>query len=156
WCASYAQLKESMLDSTSRLFVTGPDASGQGDAGDAETPTGEHALVEAAQRDPAAFAALYQVYFARVYRYLRVRLRSEEDAADLTQQAFLKALDALPRYRTHGAPFAAWLFTIARHTLADRYHRLPATLPLEAANEVQAEHGMEAAVLRHESFEQLA
>ena len=145
-----------MLDSTSRLFATNPIDSGQDNTDDPGTPTGEHALVEAAKRDPAAFAALYQRYFARVYRYLRIRLQSEEDAADLTQQVFLKALDALPRYRTHGAPFAAWLFTIARHTLADRFRRHPVTLPLEAASELLAEHEMEAVVLRHESFEQLA
>ena len=111
--------------------------------------------MEAAKRDPAAFATLYQRYFARVYRYLRIRLRSEEDAADLTQQVFLKALDALPRYQSRRAPFAAWLFTIARRTLADRFRRRPVTLPLEAAGDLLADHEMEAAVLRRESIEQL-
>ncbi|HEY7355449.1 MAG TPA: sigma-70 family RNA polymerase sigma factor, partial [Ktedonobacterales bacterium] len=75
----------------------------------------EAALVAAAQADPAAFDALYQRYLARVYRYLRAHVGSDDEAADLTQQVFLKALDALPRYRPRGAPFAAWLFQIARH-----------------------------------------
>lgn len=141
-----------MLETTSWLFATTPIDSGQDDTG---TPTDEHALVEVARHDPTAFATLYQQYYARVYRYLRIRLQSEEDAADLTQQVFLKALDALPRYQSRSAPFAAWLFTIARHTLADRFRRLPATLPLEAAGHVQANHEMEAVVLRRESLEQL-
>lgn len=140
------------MDSTSRLFATNPIASDQGDAA---LGASEQALVEAAKHDPTAFAALYQQYFARVYRYLRMRLPSEEEAADLTQQVFLKALDALPRYHPGSAPFAAWLFIIARHTLADRFRRRPATLPLEAAGNILADYEMEAAVLRRESLEQL-
>lgn len=141
------------MESTSRLFATGPITSDQDDAG---LPMDERALVEAAKRDPAAFTVLYQRYFARVYRYLRIRLQSEEDAADLTQQVFLKALDALPRYQSRRAPFAAWLFTIARRTLADRFRRRPVILPLEAAGDLLADHEMEAAVLRRESLEQLS
>lgn len=140
------------MESTSRLFATSPITSGQDDAG---LSMDEHALVEAARRDPTAFAVLYQRYFARVYRYLRIRLQSEEDAADLTQQVFLKALDALPRYQSRRAPFAAWLFTIARNTLADRFRRRPVTLPLEAAGDLLADHEMETAMLRRESLEQL-
>lgn len=142
-----------MLESTSRLFATSPSTSGQDDAA---LPTDEQAMVEAARHDPAAFAALYQRYFARIYRYLRIRLRSEEDAADLTQQVFLKALDALPRYQSRSAPFAAWLFTIARRTLADRFRRRPVTLPLEAAGDLLSDHEMEATLLQRESIEQLS
>ncbi|HEY7416489.1 MAG TPA: sigma factor, partial [Ktedonobacteraceae bacterium] len=73
---------------------------------------GEAALIEAAKTNPAAFEPLYQRYKGRVYRYLFFRLRHEEDAADLTQQVFLKALSALPGYRIRNIPFAAWLFRI--------------------------------------------
>lgn len=145
--------KEITLESPSRLFGAISLASDQSNA---DTQANEQAMVEAAVHDRAAFAVLYQQYFARVYRYLRMRLHSEEDAADLTQQVFLKALDALPRYHSRSVPFAAWLFTIARHTLADRFRRRPATLPLEAAGDVLADHEMEAALLQRESFEQLS
>ena len=148
----HAQLKEITLGSTSRLFT----ATSADSDHNADTPTSEQALVEAAKHDPAAFAVLYQRYFARVYRYLRVRLPSEEDAADLTQQVFLKALDALPRYRPCSAPFAAWLFTIVRHTLADRFRRRPVTLPLEAAREIPVDYEIDDAMLQRESFEQLS
>ena len=131
-----------------------PDA-GSGTESQASGPDRELALIAAAQRDPAAFAALYQRYYARVYRYLRIRLQSEEDASDLTQQVFLKAFDALPRYQPRRAPFAAWLFTITRHALADRYRRGTPMLPLEAAGELAAEQEMDAALERRESLEQL-
>jgi RNA polymerase sigma-70 factor (ECF subfamily) len=82
----------------------------------------EARLIRAAQADPGAFAPLYVQYRDRVYAYLRTRTRSPEDAADLTQQVFLQALDALPRYRPRGAPFAAWLLRIA-HNAAINHHK---------------------------------
>ncbi|QBD75352.1 RNA polymerase sigma factor [Ktedonosporobacter rubrisoli] len=80
-------------------------------------------LVEAARANPADFAPLYNAYSMRVYRYLRTRASSDEDAADLTQQVFLKVLEALPGYRPRGIPFAAWLFRIARHVAIDHHRR---------------------------------
>jgi RNA polymerase sigma-70 factor, ECF subfamily len=87
----------------------------------------ESALVEAAQRDSTAFGALYQLYVTRVFRYLRAHTSSDGDAEDLTQQVFLRALDALQAYRSRGAPFGAWLFRIARHAVVDA-HRQQRTL----------------------------
>jgi RNA polymerase sigma-70 factor (ECF subfamily) len=92
--------------------------SGRRDARDAETE-----LVRAAQADPAAFGPLYLQYRDRVYAYLRTRTDSAEDAADLSQQVFVQALDALPRYRPRGAPFAAWLLRIARNAAINHHQR---------------------------------
>lgn len=117
----------------------------------------EGALVTAAQADPAAFGALYRRYLTRVYRYTRAHTASDDDAADLTQQVFLQALAALPGYRPR-APFAAWLFRIARHAVIDARRRqrgavtldaLGDTLPASAADEP------EATALRREAMERL-
>jgi RNA polymerase sigma-70 factor, ECF subfamily len=91
----------------------------------------EAVLIEAARANPAAFEPLYHRYRVRVYRYLFFRLGREEDAADLTQQVFLKALSALPAYRIHKAPFAAWLFRIAYHIASDAYRRKKETISWE-------------------------
>ncbi len=56
---------------------------------------GEWADIEAAKEHPTAFAPLYQRYRDRIYAYIRTRTPNEEDASDLTQQVFLRALDAL-------------------------------------------------------------
>ncbi len=83
----------------------------------------EQALVERAKTSPAAFGVLYERYVMHVYHYLRTRAETVEDAKDLTQQVFLKAFAALPRYRARGIPFKAWLFQIASHLAADTYRR---------------------------------
>ena len=89
-------------------------------------------LVRLAQEDPSAFAVLYQRYLSCVYNYVRARMGSEEDAADLTQQIFLQALDALPSYQPRGAPFVAWLFQIARHAVIDTHRRRKNVLSWDA------------------------
>jgi RNA polymerase sigma-70 factor, ECF subfamily len=119
----------------------------------------EAALVENAKQGPAAFAHLYELYFARVYRYLRMRVEHESDAEDLTQQVFLQALKALPRYEIRDTPFAAWLFTIARRALADhsqRARRRPPPIALDVAPEMADEQDMERDLLRRESYEELS
>jgi len=60
------------------------------------------------------------------------------DAEDLTAQVFTEALEGLHRYREQGN-FAAWLFTIARHKVADHYRRQRANLPLNEALDSPAE-----------------
>ncbi len=47
-------------------------------------------IVDAARADPAAFAVLYRRYRDHVYAYLRGRTHTVDDAADLTQQVFLR------------------------------------------------------------------
>ena len=81
----------------------------------------ERLLVEAARHDPARFAALYENNFDRVYAYIAHRVRSREEAQDLTAEVFHQALAGLPRFEWRGLPFVAWLLGIAAHTLADRW-----------------------------------
>jgi RNA polymerase sigma-70 factor, ECF subfamily len=87
------------------------------------TEAEERRLIEAAQRDPARFADLYEKYFELVYAYVVRRVRSRQEAEDLTAELFHKALRSLPRFKWTGAPFAAWLFRIASNMIADRAKR---------------------------------
>jgi RNA polymerase sigma-70 factor, ECF subfamily len=116
----------------------------------------EAALIKAARANPAAFGVLYELYVVRIYRYLRTRVSNEEDAADLTQQVFLKALDALPGYQERGLPFAAWLFRIARHSITDNYRQRRDNISWDLLPDVMAVSGhqqdLEEIVLHQESL----
>lgn len=103
-------------------------------AGDT-SDSGDTDLILAAQADIAAFDALYDRYLPRVYRYLRAHVKDDEEATDLTQFVFLRALEALPRYQVRGVPFAVYLFRIARYAAIDAHRRLRHTVPWEALTE---------------------
>lgn len=73
--------------------------------------------------DAEAIAELYERFVDPMYRYFSLRINSPEDAEDLTDQLFLKMIEALPTYKDRGAPFAAWLYRIAHNLVVDRYRR---------------------------------
>ena len=87
------------------------------------TKTDERLLIEAAQRDRARFADIYEEYFELVYAYVVRRVRDRSTAEDLTSDVFHKALANLPKFKWTGAPFASWLFRIASNLIADRARR---------------------------------
>jgi len=119
----------------------------------------EAALVQAAQQeDRAAFGVLYDHYVDRVYAYVRARTTTEEDAADLTQHVFVQALHALPQYRVQTAPFAAWLFRIARNATIDAHRRRRITVVWDGIPEALhpiGERDPEDGVLRRDAIEPL-
>lgn len=118
----------------------------------------ERALIDRARVDSAAFAQLYRRYVDRVFRYLRTYTENEDDAADLTQHVFLRALEALPGYRNDGAPFGAWLFRIARNAAIDAFRRRRRVLPWDhIPPELQplSPNNPEAASLQRETLNQV-
>jgi RNA polymerase sigma-70 factor (ECF subfamily) len=86
-------------------------------------------LALAARSEPAAFGLLYERHRLAVFRYLRTRATSEDDAADLTAVAFERALAAIPKYQPRGGGVLAWLLRIARNAAIDAGRR-SAPMPL--------------------------
>jgi RNA polymerase sigma-70 factor (ECF subfamily) len=84
----------------------------------------ERALIEAAQKDPSRFAELYELHFERVYAYIARRVRDRSATEELTSHVFHQALANLGKFKWRGAPFAAWLYRIARNSIVDRAQRL--------------------------------
>ena len=84
----------------------------------------ERLLIEAAQRNPARFAELYDIYFDRIYAYVAHRIGGREETEDLVSEVFHKALANLRRFEWRGAPFSAWLYRIAANEIVDRSARL--------------------------------
>jgi RNA polymerase sigma-70 factor (ECF subfamily) len=122
----------------------------------------EKLLVQRAiERDPAAFAALYDKHVVRIYRHIYYLVNDSREAEDLTAQTFLKAWEAIDRYKERGAPFVAWLLRIAHNitvsllrskrdhsTLEDTYvdHKLDRN-PEEALEQSHDEKSVRDAVL---------
>lgn len=69
--------------------------------------------------DADAFGELYDCFVDRVYRYLYFRTGNQPEAEDLTEQVFLKAWEAIGRYRWQGRPFLAWLYRLAHNAHID-------------------------------------
>ncbi len=78
----------------------------------------ERLLVDAAKAgDQAALSELYQSYFPRLYRYILARTGNTYDAEDLTEEVFMRVLEAIKRFQHREAPFSAWLFRIAHNAV---------------------------------------
>src|SRR5450759_4728287 len=93
----------------------------------------EDDLVRRAQAgNGQAFSELVRRHQSSVYRHLLRMLGSHEDALELTQDAFIKAWQALPQWQPE-AQFRTWLFRIANNTALDalRRRKLVEFVPLE-------------------------
>jgi RNA polymerase sigma-70 factor (ECF subfamily) len=117
----------------------------------------DRSAVEGARRDPRRFEALYRKYVGQVYSFAVYELRDHHAAEDLTEQVFLQALAALPRFHERAlgegtSSFRAWLFQIARHLASNqrRATRRHPSAPLETALEVSAPDDPAAAAVRRD------
>jgi len=95
----------------------------------------EASLVELAKAgDQHAFAELYNRYFDPVYDFVARMTRDRDEAADIAQDTFLKAMNALGGLQK-GASFKSWIFTIARNTALNRLEKASRTRPLSYAGD---------------------
>jgi RNA polymerase sigma factor (sigma-70 family) len=88
--------------------------------GDVLDRVGRDALlvVRAQLGDRPALAELVEHWHGPVWRYARRMLNGARSADDASQDAWARALKALPRLR-EPERFAPWLFTIARRSVID-------------------------------------
>ncbi len=83
------------------------------------------ALIRRCQRgDRLAIEALIRRYQNYVYRLCYLVMRTEQDAEDMTQETFIRACRALPRFEIReGISFEAWLYRIAVNCCRSRMRR---------------------------------
>jgi RNA polymerase sigma-70 factor (ECF subfamily) len=89
----------------------------------------DQTLVERVQRgDKSAFDILVRKYQHKVIKVISRYIRDHSEAQDVSQDAFIKAYRALPRFRGDSA-FYTWMYRIAINTaknhLVTRGRRLP-------------------------------
>jgi len=103
----------------------------------------ERLLIEAAQKDPSRFAELYENHFERVYAFIARRVGDRTEAEDLTSEVFHQAFANIARFEWRGAPFAAWLFRIARNAIIDRAKRAAREAEHSPNLDIPTESGLE-------------
>lgn len=79
-------------------------------------------VVQAEPTRAAEFAAVYEACRLPVFRYLRSRTRSDDEAAELAATAFERAFRSFDRYDAD-EPALPWLLRIARNVAIDAARR---------------------------------
>src|SRR6266508_3826081 len=79
------------------------------------------ALVERARSgDREAYAMLVERFHDEIYRFAARRLGDPVAGQDAAADTFADAFGAIRRFEFKGAPFEAWLYTIARPRVTDQ------------------------------------
>jgi RNA polymerase sigma-70 factor (ECF subfamily) len=68
------------------------------------------------------FNAFYERYFARVYGFVRARVRDRSDAEELTQEAFTIVFRGSEAYSGRSTPLA-WVYGVAKNTVRSYLRR---------------------------------
>jgi len=80
-------------------------------------------------------AAAFRAHYDEVFRFVRRRTATEDEAAEITQSMFAQAAARLDPVRQGSKPPLAWLYTVAQRRLVDEARsraRRGTALPLEA------------------------
>jgi RNA polymerase sigma-70 factor (ECF subfamily) len=78
--------------------------------------------------------------YRAVFAFVRSRVRSREDAEDITQQVFVEAAASLARSTIDARATTAWLYTVAHRRIVDEMRRRSRsrTVSLELVREPEA------------------
>jgi len=77
------------------------------------------------------FSQLYEEYVRRIYRFVSLKVSSEEIAEDLSSEVFLRLFKHLKRPNSPIENPQAFLYQIARSVLADHYRGRKVTISIE-------------------------
>ena len=89
-------------------------------------------IQEAASGDAEAFGRLYDMNVDRIYKHVYYRVGNTKDAEDLTQEVFIRAWQAIGRYKITASPFIAWLMRISHNLVIDYYRSTKDTAYLDS------------------------
>lgn len=85
-------------------------------------------VTRAIKGDVDAYGDLYLLHVNTIFRYVYFRIGEWKDAEDITEQVFIKAWEALPRYKQKGIGLANWLYRIAHNEVVDHHRKKTYTL----------------------------
>jgi len=75
------------------------------------------------KKDPEAFGKLYDLYIDQIFRFVRFKVSRDEEAQDITSDAFLKTWQYLQESKRKIENFNALLYRVARNCIVDYYRK---------------------------------
>lgn len=118
----------------------------------------ENSVSQRLKTDPDAFVQLYDLYFGRVFNYIRFRIDDPDVCDDLVSEVFERTYTRLHTYRPERGSFASWLFGITRNAVNAHLRKTASrpTIALEAAERLAAKgHSPEGIYLQREQLQAL-
>lgn len=110
--------------------------------------TDQDVVLAARRGSEAAYRELLKRYERPVFSLIYRMVRDRELAEDLTQETFIKALNALDSYRPE-YKFSSWIFKIANNAAIDQLRRRELdTLSLDGAPSAETAEAIEATSLQ--------
>ncbi len=101
-----------------------------------------HYIARFREGDAEALSVLVEQYRRPLYSVILNMTGGRQDADEIFQDVWLRAIRALPRYR-HKGRFVSWLFKIAHHIIIDRARRERPTLSLDHPQVAHQDAGRE-------------
>ena len=112
------------------------------------TATDQEVVLAARRGSDAAYRELVRRYERPVFSLIYRMVRDRELAEDLTQETFIKALNALASYRPE-FKFSSWIFKIANNAAIDQLRRREVdTLSLDGSPTAETPDAVEATALQ--------
>lgn len=90
--------------------------------------------------DEEAYGMLFDRYHDEIYRFAARRLGDPYAAQDAAAETFADAFAGIGRFRFTGAPFEAWLYTIARRRVADSLRASLRPMPISLGPMLEEDH----------------
>lgn len=75
------------------------------------------------QKDPEAFGKLYDMYIDQIFRFVRFKVATDENAQDITSDVFLKTWHYLQKSEKKIENFNALIYRVARNCIVDYYRK---------------------------------
>ena len=83
----------------------------------------EQAVSKAQTGDAASFAALYEHFYAQIFRYVSFKTGNPDEAEDVTAEVFVRMLESIHTFRWKGYQFSSWLYRIAHNLVMDHFRK---------------------------------
>ncbi|MFN2326853.1 MAG: RNA polymerase sigma factor, partial [Gemmatimonadales bacterium] len=110
--------------------------------------TDQEVVLEARQGREAAYRELIRRYERPVFSLIYRMVRNREQAEDLSQETFVKVLNAIESYRPE-FKFSSWVFKIANNAAIDHLRRRELdTLSLDGSPHAETADAVEATALQ--------